>query len=52
MWCATCGAPVFRSGNAWFHDIYPRWLATICRDVTKTPLAARPEKALPDLARL
>jgi len=53
MWCATCGAPVYESSGAWFHDVWPRWLATVCRDVSEHPLVtAAKTVSLPELARL
>lgn len=44
MWCAVCGAPVFKSArtDGWFHDIWPRWLATVARQVTDSPSAISP----------
>lgn len=44
MWCAVCGAPVFKSArtDGWFHDIWPRWLATVARQVTDSPSSISP----------
>ncbi len=35
MVCKSCRSPVFKSGTAWFHDVAPRWLATVAREVIK-----------------
>ena len=43
MFCAVCGGPVFeseRSPGDYFHDVHPRFLATIAREVTSHAYAA------------
>ena len=53
MFCAVCGAPVYKSekADAWFHDVYPRWLASIARKVTdKSATAPAPRKTMTDLS--
>jgi hypothetical protein len=33
MVCKTCKSPVYRHGRDYFHDVYPRFVATIAREV-------------------
>jgi hypothetical protein len=33
--CKACKSPVYKHGSAYFHDVYPRSVATIAREVAE-----------------
>lgn len=50
MFCGICGSPLYygEHAGAWFHDVYPRSLATICREPTEHPFATTGRSVNPD----